>query len=74
MKVTQWFSASVKPVHVGTYQVKFDSCRPDSNIDTRYWDGAYWRISRDEARSAFGLYPVGREVWRGLANKQKAKK
>lgn len=81
-KLTPWFPADVKPVHVGWYQCKYGSQVPV----WRYWDGADWLMSYGcghcnddmycdlipdkDLVSEFGVWPYEMgESWRGLAEK-----
>lgn len=76
--VTQWFPSTVKPVHVGVYQIYARSIGHE--LLYRYWDGNNWYLghtspsnaakkSKSEVRLvvfADGLLP-----WRGLKYKPK---
>lgn len=64
MKRTQWFPASVKPVHVGRYEV-YLAIR---GVLRLWWDGAQWRVWAADG------WPVRLEwgdMWRGLTEPHK---
>jgi hypothetical protein len=70
MKLTPWFSAKVKPVRVGVYEIRM-YCLPRWY---RRWSGKCWYAgssSVDEAAKEAEelLYTV--DMWRGLAEEPK---
>lgn len=71
-KLTPWFPAKVKPVHVGVYQT-IQSHFPGSKTFYQFWDGQRWGFSGHTANEAFedkrvkSFYQDG--DWRGLAEK-----
>lgn len=71
MKLTPWYPAEVKPVHVGAYL----SCEYLDGADFyRYWDGARWGAAArtiPEAILASSTFACQTNQWRGL---QKPKK
>ncbi len=63
-KVTEWYPASVKPVHRGEYD-----CLYNFSIDKPrrlYWNGFEWINPLTRRRSPFGW---SGDQWRGLAEK-----
>lgn len=62
MKRTPWFPASVKPVHVGVYEVSY--LRDAGVIKRRRWTGQRWE-RLDQPHCVFGI-TMG-DKWRGLA-------
>ena len=66
-KLTDWFPANVKPVHVGYYERDYG----DSSLCNDYWNGTYFEIVADN-----GIHcgPTVTDLpWRGLSQKTKAK-
>lgn len=68
-KLTDWFPANVKPVHVGVYEVESD----DLSLGYSFYDGLYFRGIRktvDETASAIPhVWDHVDLMWRGLAEK-----
>jgi len=66
MKMTKWFPADIKPVHIGLY---------DTGDVLDYWDGTFWNVATDDEIDAgvFLHYPrfFQDQIWRGLARKPK---
>jgi len=68
MKLTNWFSRYVKPVHIGVYQ------RDSFTGDYSYWNGKFWCVGFTEIQE-LGRYPSTQKYasieqnakWRGLA-------
>lgn len=76
MKVTQWFSPRVNPVHKGFYERDYPArCTPAAmQFESRdYWDGKNWYLGYWDARRAeltyVNLQMDGVFSWRGLAVK-----
>lgn len=70
MKLTPWFPADIKPVHVGAYL----SCEyADGSDFYRYWDGKRWGAAARTIQNAIILSDISfahqYNVWRGLARK-----
>lgn len=67
MRVTPWFPADIKPVHVGVYETQ---CGVFGD-SYRYWDGQRWSVARMNPVLAFDSRSwVARNQsprWRGLA-------
>lgn len=73
-KLTPWFPASVKPVHVGVYLRRFSWNSADSG-NYAYWNGAFWGMfvagyeSPDDAyRLKDSPTTYHNLQWRGLAS------
>lgn len=70
MKLTPWFPAEVKPIHVGAYLSREYS---DGADFFRYWDGARWgaaaRTIPEAILQASESYACQGNQWRGLARK-----
>jgi hypothetical protein len=67
-KLTEWFPPSIKPVHVGPYQRKFEDY-----VSYAWWDGESFSVGQFSP-TAFGMYGHPRSsyqnrLWRGLAVK-----
>lgn len=60
-KLTPWFPADVKPVHVGVYEVR-------GSNHMWLWNGSLWCSAGKIPWICQGQY----KVWRGLANPPKA--
>jgi hypothetical protein len=75
MKHTPWFSANVKPVRAGVYEIKNISFRKKKLY--RYWNGKRWCSGATTPNSAilkFKVFGTGAPVvlpWRGLAEEPK---
>ena len=74
--VTQWFPSTVKPVHVGVYQIYARSIGHE--LLYRYWDGNNWYFGNTSPRKAATKEGVRLVVtdsfllpWRGLKYKPK---
>lgn len=65
-KVTEWYPANVKPVHVGVYEVETALGRY-----FRLWDGKRWHWGGDTPNDALrgGVLERGPDPWRGLRSK-----
>ncbi len=69
MKLTKWFPAYIKPVHVGWYQVSrpwYENGKPIF-LD---WDGDRWLYATNEGYAIAGSSATVHQqgcVWRGLA-------
>lgn len=62
--VTPWFSASIRPVHIGEYEYKYQS----GYIFRAYWDGVEFTIHDKNFTSEWGNVvrnPKENEYWRG---------
>lgn len=68
MKLTPWFPADVKPVHVGWYCTD-DPLRGGESAFTWYWDGRHWRADKGD-----WICNQQNRQWRGLANPPKETK
>lgn len=71
-KLTPWFPASVKPVHVGVYEVE-DGIE-DNEVWYSHWDGKkfnYWCCGGPEMAYEFSDMRISLkpDKWRGLAEK-----
>lgn len=70
-KLTPWFPATVKPVHVGMYETR----RKTFNFVPRplylrlYWNGEYWSYPHYSRYSNALATMRGDDKWRGLAEK-----
>ena len=71
MKLTPWFPAEVKPVHVGVYEIY--EHRRHERPTFKHWNGSFWGFasaSIGQAQSAdthLGPSLVQKCNWRGLA-------
>ena len=70
MKLTPWFPADIKPVHVGAYL----SCEYAKGSDFyRYWDSKHWGVAARTISNALPFssrsFACQDNVWRGLARK-----
>lgn len=71
-KLTPWFPADVKPVHVGEYEYRYES----GYVFRAYFDGAKFVI-HDLTEADWWGSPVDgsfSDHWRGLANPPKKTK
>lgn len=72
-KLTPWFPGSVKPVHVGSYEVRlWDKwCNEYASTGTYQWNGKYWSAygERTAGMDRPGWHP--KDQWRGLAEQPK---
>lgn len=67
MKKTEWFPTSVKPVHEGWYEVRYDG---RGSIARRWWaDGEWWCGMSSLNPAMFGRIFDENDQWRGLAEK-----
>jgi hypothetical protein len=69
MKRTDWFPASIKPVHKGVYETRFliESCSLTLS-GLSVWDGMQWSTqSNKEARCFFDDEARQDKEWRGVA-------
>lgn len=67
-KLTPWFSAKVKPVHIGEYEYEYES----GYSFRAFWDGIKFTIHDKNFPGEWGkeiLNPKKNENWRGLAEK-----
>ena len=66
MKLSQWHSCKVKPVHIGVYEFTPDP----HNKWYRMWDGKSWRFGATKrsvaALETMTLSEVVGEKWRGI--------
>lgn len=68
-KVTQWFSPSIKPAHIGLYQRDWDGDLFLTNhLD--FFDGKDWWIM-SEGLSTKTSRSINNRAWRGLAEQPK---
>lgn len=74
MKLTEWYPADVKPVHVGVYEVRNSRplhYRAQGRLlgRYRYWDGNNWMTAAPDdiwhGPSIMGTHDT--HQWRGLA-------
>jgi hypothetical protein len=70
-KLTPWFPADVKPVHVGVYQTT-----PIDSTKYQKWNGEYWCAYTSDAKDAARLENSNKSKyqkvkWRGLAEQPK---
>jgi hypothetical protein len=67
MKLTQWFSGDVKPVHIGVYErrLKFTTDVYYSLWDGENWQWLYWTV-KDAAASAGAPSAFQNLPWRGV--------
>lgn len=74
MKRTPWFPVSIKPVHIGRYEVQGKehwNCKSFlRGGPLRYWDGEMWRAWEGGPQSVFGGHHS--HQWRGLAERAAA--
>lgn len=73
--VTLWFQPTVKPKHIGVYEV---FVRDKSGPLYRHWDGTHWYLGHNTPRKAAHKAEVRLIVferyllpWRGLKHKPK---
>lgn len=76
MKTTEWFSATVNPVHVGYYEVRYsweDGSDPRPSL--YFWDGEAWRFGEGwQGDLTWGdrqHEEIWQEYWRGLTEQAK---
>ena len=62
MTRTPWYPASVNPVRVGLYEVKFVL---DRRPILRRWNGERWTMRHTDMPTIFGQHRL--DKWRGLA-------
>jgi hypothetical protein len=74
--VTLWFQPTVKPKHIGVYQIYARSMGHEQLY--RYWDGTHWYLGHSTPRKAAKKAEVRLIVferyllpWRGLKHKPK---
>jgi hypothetical protein len=76
-RLTPWFPANVKPVHVGRYEViRKDVSASYPQRTKLLWDGADWRhtsTSGDPRYEGGHADMSGKNKWRGLASAPKGK-
>lgn len=75
-KLTDWFPADVKPLHVGVYQ---RGCKGKvSKYCYWYWNGDFWETGGWPTAKQAALNPRDKSCsvwpWRGLANPPKETK
>jgi len=67
VKLTDWFSADVNPVHTGVYMVD----RGAQGKWFRHWNGSYWSLCGEKPEYAAAAKviksPAPAFPWRGLA-------
>lgn len=66
--VTDWFPATIDPVHAGWYECRYF----DGDIPQRFWfDGFLWRHDPDGEVTRFGNggADADTESWRGLSHR-----
>ncbi len=65
-KVTDWFPASVNPVHVGVYETDTDGC-------FQHWNGKWFGLFSHSPQEAFKERKVKsmfqEDKWRGLTKR-----
>lgn len=61
MKLTEWYEAEMKPVHLGAYQVQ-DLFR-DGKYFYAYWNGTHWLIENEQGTKLRFQY----RRWRGVS-------
>lgn len=65
-RLTGWFPADVKPVHIGWYHTKrIDAPHLNSDYNWWWWDGTHWKAFPFSPSS----YYYQQRIWRGLAEK-----
>ena len=73
MKKTRWFSARVKPVRVGLYEVNRPGVCPDYPVRTfLQWHGTRWSHTQHSSKGQFPYTNASMwhpDKWRGLAEK-----
>jgi hypothetical protein len=75
MKTTEWFPATVNPVHIGYYEVRYSWEKEDEKYPSmHFWDGQKWQF--DEGLDGYlswgnPIYQkeILKEFWRGLKEK-----
>lgn len=67
-KLTPWFPADVKPVHVGWYDRDWGAWGETND----YWDGANWHFGSLGGKKTLQTEDNIGLKWRGLANPPKA--
>ena len=67
-KVTEWFKGDVKPVHVGWYDVSFETFE-HWDPDRRYWNGKGWEWMSIFTHTMMKAAVGRNDRWRGLAKK-----
>lgn len=67
LKLTPWFPADVKPVHVGMYERDWGRVVDNAVSARDYWDGTQWRLGICGKPSSYLMLSDLR--WRGLAQK-----
>ena len=77
MKLTPWFPADVKPVHVGVYEI-YENKRSERRT-FKHWNGRFWGFASRtimDAQNADALGPsiIQKCKWRGLAEPPKKAK
>ena len=73
-KLTQWFPADVKPVHVGVYEVLYQNGKYGKRY--RYWDGKKFCYQSFDSQHAFDKRYSSTRLpkyveWRGLSEQPK---
>ena len=67
--ITEWFSASVKPVRDGVYETRSQKSQPF--VTYQYWNGEHWGYFKPTAELAFQRRHMKsceqKPQWRGLA-------
>jgi len=75
MKLTQWHSGKVKPVHIGVYEVQpSDKHKYYSYFDGNKWRGHWWTIEHAYEKKSWQYVSSETTKWRGLAEKPKGLK
>ena len=72
MKLTSWFPANVKPVHIGVYEIAYHLFEDEWSNGFSYWNGKKWANSCCSIRSAYENRTwfegaIQEKKWRGLA-------
>lgn len=70
-KLTPWFPCSVKPVHVGTYEVRLWDNYEQKYVEAYMyqWIGKYWSSYGDRLAGVDRPGWHKKDEWRGLAVK-----
>lgn len=66
-KLTEWFPADVKPVHVGWYHTRSGGTSAAGSPWNWWWSGKYW-LAEPGAEEGHKCVNQNR-IWRGLAEK-----
>lgn len=71
MTTTEWLPATVNPVHIGYYEVRYSwEDGSESRLSQFFWDGVRWKFRKVvdcELRwGDLGCEEIHEEFWRGL--------